>query len=84
MLGLLYGEGDFEKSVTTTVMCGMDTDSTAATVGSVLGAMHESHRIPEKFKAPLNDRVETSTGVVRISELARRTLDVVRHLGTNP
>ena len=86
VLGLLYGEGDFEKSVTTTVMCGMDTDSTAATVGSVLGTMYESHGIPEKFNAPLNDRVESSvagTGSVRISELARRTLDVVRELGTN-
>lgn len=87
VLGLLYGEGDFETSVAITVMCGMDTDATAATVGSVLGTMQESHGIPEKFGAPLNDRVESSVagvGTVRISEFARRSLDVVRGLGTNP
>ena len=87
VMGLLYGKRDFEKSICLTVMCGMDTDSSAATVGSVLGVMRESHGIPDKFKDPLNDRVESfvvRNGDTRISELARRTLDVVRQLGTNP
>lgn len=84
VLGLLYGKGEFDRSVGLSVMCGMDTDSTAATIGSVLGTMHESHGIRDKFRAPLSDQVETSTGRVRISELARRTLDAVRQLGTNP
>ena len=84
---VIYGGGDFVRSVGVTVMCGMDTDSTAATVGSILGVMKESHSLPEALTGPLNDRVESfvvRNGDCRISDLARRTLDVVRRLGMNP
>ena len=87
VLGLLYGGGDFTKSVGITVMCGMATDSTAATVGSILGVMHETDGIPEHLRSPLNDRLASyvvRSGSVRISDLARRTLDVIRKEGTSP
>ncbi len=36
---LLYGKNDFEKSICAAVMGGWDTDSNAATVGSVVGTI---------------------------------------------
>jgi len=76
ILGLLYGEGDFEKSITISVMGGWDTDCNGATVGSIVGVMLGAKRLPEKWTAPLNDRVESSISEYnnsRISDLARRT-----------
>jgi len=76
ILGLLYGEGDFEKSITISVMGGWDTDCNGATVGSIVGVMLGAARLPEKWIAPLNDRVESIISEYnnsRLSDLARRT-----------
>lgn len=36
IIGLIYGERDFKKSMITAINCGDDTDCTAATVGTTL------------------------------------------------
>ncbi len=57
--GLYYGGGDFEKTVTLTVMGGLDTDCTAATAGSIMGAFHGAKRLPAQWIEPLGDLVVT-------------------------
>lgn len=57
--GLLWGEGDFSRSIGLAVAAGFDTDCNGATVGSVLGAMMGASRLPEHWTVPLNDRLET-------------------------
>ena len=47
VLALLYGEGDFDKTVTYALNGGADTDCTCATVGAILGIMYTSAGIPE-------------------------------------
>ena len=77
VLGLLYGEGDLEKSICLAVMGGCDTDSTGATVGSVVGAMRGAGAVSKKWIGPLNDRLESIVPGFhdsRISDLARRTV----------
>ena len=39
MIGLLWGDGDFKKSMKITINCGDDTDCTAGLVGAVLGIL---------------------------------------------
>ena len=81
LLGLLYGEGDFEKTITISVMGGHDTDCNGATAGSVMGAILGAEALPEKWIAPMNDRVKsTVTGFtdMRISDLAKRTYTVTK------
>ncbi|MDP4278502.1 MAG: ADP-ribosylglycohydrolase family protein, partial [Bacteroidota bacterium] len=39
-IGLLYGNGDFSKSIEITTRCGQDSDSNPSTVGGVLGVMN--------------------------------------------
>ncbi len=60
IIGLLYGKGDFGDSLCITVNCGEDTDSTAATVGSILGIMHGIDAIPEKWKSPIGRKIKTA------------------------
>ena len=79
VMGLFFGENDFEKGIVCTVRGGWDTDCTGATVGSILGLRLGAKNLPSKWISPLNDRLKS---VVRdendnkISELAKRTLSV--------
>ena len=60
MIGLLYGEGDFAKTLTTAVNCGEDTDCTGATAGSIFGILHGMDAIPEQWKAPIGRKIKTA------------------------
>jgi len=59
VLGLLYGEGDFKKSMITAINCGDDTDCTGATVGATLGILYGTAGIPEDWKKHIGDDIIT-------------------------
>ena len=59
VLGLLYGEGDFKKSMITAINCGDDTDCTAATVGALLGIMNGTAGIPSDWASYIGDQIVT-------------------------
>lgn len=74
---LLYGAGDFGKSICLAVQTGFDTDCNGATVGSVLGMRGGIDSIPEYWKAPLQDTLHTSifgVGTLKISDCASKTM----------
>jgi ADP-ribosylglycohydrolase len=82
-LGLLYGAGDFSKSIGIAVMGGWDTDCNGATVGSVLGAILGADALPTQWTAPLNDRVRSSLvgfDGSKFSDLAARSLRIHQQL----
>lgn len=54
-LALLYGKGDFTRSVDIATRCGQDADCNAATVGGVLGVMHGYSGIPGFWSKPLRE-----------------------------
>ena len=57
VIGLMYGEGDFKKTMIHAINCGDDTDCTGATVGSVMGIMGGMAIIPEDWKEYIGDRI---------------------------
>lgn len=57
--GLIYGEGDFKKSILSAVYCGDDTDCTAATVGAIFGIIYGESNIPADWKEYIGDRIVT-------------------------
>ena len=59
VIGLLYGEGDFKRSMILAINCGDDTDCTAATLGSLLGIMHGTAVIPEDWSRYIGDDIVT-------------------------
>lgn len=73
---LTKGAGDFGSSVSIAVTAGWDTDSAAATVGGVVGALLGTDGIGERWTAPLDGRIATSLpgGEQRIDDLAARTV----------
>jgi ADP-ribosylglycohydrolase len=75
--GLLYGDGDFTRTIALTVRGGLDTDSNGATAGSVAGVLCGGRAIPPQWREPLEDTVRSAVfgfDGVRISELAERTV----------
>jgi ADP-ribosylglycohydrolase len=73
--GLLYGNGNYGKTIALTVMGGVDTDCTGATAGSIFGAMAGAKRLPRKWTRPLGDGAESyiiGRRRWRSSDVARR------------
>lgn len=75
---LLYGGGDYGKSICLAVETGFDTDCNGATVGSVIGMAKGTSGIPEYWTKPVNDSLKTSifgVGTVKISDCAKKTME---------
>jgi ADP-ribosylglycohydrolase len=74
---LLWGEGDYTRTIGLAVQGGWDTDCNGATAGSAFGAMHGTEALAGHWVRPLNDLVRSMvTGFdgSRLSDLAERTL----------
>ena len=74
---LLYGEGDFGKSICIAVGMAFDTDCDGATVGSVLGMRGGIDCIDEYWKKPINGKIHTSIfgmGTIDIEQAVEKTL----------
>jgi hypothetical protein len=54
-IGLLYGKGNFTKSIDIAARCGQDADCNPATVGGVLGVMLGYSKIPAFWLKPLQE-----------------------------
>jgi hypothetical protein len=53
LMGLLYGEGDFYKTIDVSTRCGKDSDCNPASAGGILGVMLGYSGIPEYWKKNL-------------------------------
>ena len=50
VIGLLYGEGDFEKTMEISTRCGQDSDCNPASAAGILGVINGYNAIPEKYR----------------------------------
>ncbi len=74
---LLYGGGDYGKSICMAVETAFDTDCNGATVGSILGMANGIENIPECWTEPIKNKLHTSifgVDTVNITEMAKKTL----------
>ena len=57
VIGLLYGNGDFQKTMDIATRCGQDSDCNPATAAGILGVMIGYDKIPDAWK-PAYEKVE--------------------------
>jgi len=85
MIGWLWGDGDFGKSICIAVNCGDDTDCTGATLGSVLGIIGGTKAIPAKWSEPIGQKIVTVAisgfeAPADIDLLTAKTLDMAKKM----
>lgn len=87
VIGLLYGQGDFDKTIDIATRCGQDSDCNPASAGGILGTMTGYSAIPEKWKGPLKPIVDkpfsyTSLSLNTVYETGyRHALEMIRKNG---
>ena len=57
ILGLLYGDGDYKKSMILAINCGDDTDCTGATIGSIMGIIGGMEATPSDWVEYIGDEI---------------------------
>ena len=55
MIGLLYGQGDFFKTIDISTRCGQDSDCNPASAAGILGTMMGYSNIPERWMKNLRE-----------------------------
>lgn len=78
-LALLYGEGDFDKTISIAVMAGWDTDTNAGDVGPVMGIILGPGAIADRWTEPIANIFRSDVKgaeELTIDDLTRRTTAV--------
>ncbi len=77
-MALLYGEGDYSRSICMAVQTCFDTDCNGATVGSILGMRDGSATVGDEWTKPINGRLKTTifgVGMVELADMASKTME---------
>jgi ADP-ribosylglycohydrolase len=82
-MGLLYGQGDFSKSILITTNGGWDTDCNVGNVGAILGVAVGLEGIDPSWREPMNDLLVGASlvGTRNLTDLAA-CADLLVDLGT--
>ncbi len=81
LIGLLYGENDFGKTVSIAMRCRWDSDCNAATAGAILGTMQGYSHMDPRWTEVFHDSYENYCikGLprwMRISDIARDSVEI--------
>ncbi len=60
ILSMLYGAGDFNRTIEIATMCGWDTDCNAGNVGTILGVYCGLEGIADHYRKPMRDFIVLS------------------------
>ncbi|MHA1381037.1 MAG: ADP-ribosylglycohydrolase family protein [Candidatus Helarchaeota archaeon] len=83
IIALLYGKGDFGRSICIAGMAAYDTDCNCGNVGAIIGTAIGESNIPKKWKKPINDDFKTklrSFKGSKISEISKRIFKIGKQI----
>lgn len=80
IVSLLYGEGDFARTLDICNMCGWDTDCNVGNVATIMGVRRGLAGIPQILRRPINDILICSSviGSLNISDIPQGADYIVR------
>ena len=83
VIALWFGEGDFNRTLAAVGGCGQDADCNAAQVMTIIGTIQGPEAIPEYWKKPIGDELDTyvrDLKKISIRELTEKTAKVAASL----
>ncbi len=87
LIGLLYGDGDFHRTMDIATRCGQDSDCNPASAAGILGTIIGYNRIPKRWMSNLKD-VEhinfayTDISLDKVYQMSyRQALEMIEHNG---
>lgn len=82
VIGLLYGNGDFEKTMEISTRCGQDSDCNPATAAGILGVMYGYEGIPDYWKPGMEKVMDIDFPYTSISlnSVTDINLDLIRDI----
>ncbi len=78
VMGLLYGEGDMDKTIIISTRCGQVSDCNPANSGGVLATTIGFSKLPDKFKSALNPEGKFSHTPYNFPTLIKVSEQIVR------
>ncbi len=87
VIGMLYGQGDFGKTLEISTRCGQDSDCNPASAGGILGTILGYDAIPEEWKQGLSRVEDQDFSYIKMSlndsyDLGfRQALEMIRRNG---
>ena len=85
MIGWLYGDGDFSKTLCTAANCGEDGDCTCATLGALWGILHGMDGIPQKWIEPIGEDIKVGcVDMTHEGTLIPKTISALTKRVANP
>lgn len=76
---LLYGNGEFGKSICLAVQSGFDTDCNGATTGSIMGMLVGEEGIPKKWLDPIDGKIGSQVYTMPIVDVDALTDRILSH-----
>jgi ADP-ribosylglycohydrolase len=80
IIALMYGDGDYEKTLNIITMCGVDADCNAGMIMPILGIQKGMSIIPQRLISPAFDRLITymrDYEEIKLSELVNDTVKYI-------
>ena len=79
-VALMWGEGDYEKTICRAVQACFDTDCNGATVGSIIGIIQGRKNMPSRWVDHIHDTLHTGVKgyeVVKLADLTQDSLKII-------
>jgi hypothetical protein len=86
-LGLLYGGGDWDRTLEIATRCGQDSDCNPSSAAGILGTIAGFQKIPEKYRNPIGPVADAKFSFTEysfntiVSSTERRALAVIERAG---
>lgn len=81
IIALMYGEGDYEKTLNIITMCGIDADCNAGMIMPVLGIQKGMRIIPQRLQSPAFEKLVTymrNYEEIMLDDLVNDTLKYIK------
>ncbi len=81
-LGLLYGQGDFVKTIESAIRCGCDGDCTGSSTGAIMGILSGRQSVLSRLDAEISDEIIMGDGITglkapaTLAELTEQTVAI--------